>query len=329
MLEMTKFAESDYEALVSLLGSQNRPVIQTDMTSDSEHALGLASWKKIRMILTSADEIDPLYRRVLSHETAHVFQSVESERAFAKVSNSVNFFIEGMAQYTSFTIVPDAGSRESNWLVSSVSWQRHNIKFAEMTNRRVFASLYDPEMLYGIGDIWVEAMAQTCGVESIGDFLRAVGRDSAPPDLSGIRFWRNHLQHIDCELEQVNNRWRNLMQSIVDQRNIGAFPYFENVIIGRDDATDLISITAELKAAESGLLPQHYYIRIKSEVSLANTVSPVIKGKLIRDGEIARVEFSILPRLIDGKRFRFQLGYTPLPDSRNYYEKWRSGSVLP
>lgn len=170
MRELESFAEPDYAALVELLGTNVMPVIQTDMTSDSSHALGLASWKKIRMILTTADEVDPLYRRVLSHETAHVFQTVESEHAFSKVSNSVNFFIEGMAQYTSFKIVPDEASRESNWLVSSVSWKRHNIKFAQLANRRAFAALYDPEMLYGIGDIWVEAMAQVCGQESIGNF---------------------------------------------------------------------------------------------------------------------------------------------------------------
>lgn len=117
------------------------------------------------------------------------------------------------------------------------------------------------------------------------------------------------------------------MQDIVDNRDIGAFPYYENVLIERSESTDLISISADLKPGENGQLPQHYYVRIMSEAELANTVSEVLKGKLIREGENARVEFSVLPRIIDGQQFRFQLGYMPLPDSRNYFEKWRSGSV--
>jgi len=327
MQKLLGFAENDYAALVSLLDAQSSPRIQADMTSDSQHALGLASWKKITMVLTSEDEVDPLYRRGLSHETAHVFQSVESNRQLAKAAGTVGFFIEGMAQYTSFSIVPDVESRASNWLVSSIAWQRHDIKFTHLVNRSVFESLYDPELLYGIGDIWVEAMAQACGPESIGQFLRALNRDGVAPNLSGVDYWRYHLQHINCELSSVNNQWRNLMQQTIDQRSSGAFPYFDNVVVSRSDNTELLTISADLRPDEMGQLPKNYYLRVQSEATLANTVSPVLIGRFIGDTEQPRVEFTVLPRLIEGKRFRYQLGYTPVPNSRNYYDRWRSGSV--
>lgn len=327
MLKLETFAEQDYDELVNLLTAQNEPVIQADMTSDSEHALGLATWKKIRMVLTSEDEVDPLYRRVLSHETAHVFQSVESNRALTKAANSVGFFVEGMAQYTSFSIVPDVQSRESNWMISAVAWQRHNIKFEQLANRSVFESLYDPELLYGIGDIWVDALARACGETAIGDFLRATGRNNAPPNIAGVAFWRNHLQHIGCELELVNDQWRKLMQDLVEERAIGAFPHFENVVVSRASKDGLINIQAQLRPGETGVLPEFYYLRVQSETKLAKSVSPVLRGKLVRDGDEARVEFSVLPRLIDGKRFSYQLGYTPLPDSRHYFDRWRSGAL--
>lgn len=327
MQKLVPFVEDDYRQLVELLGAQDIPDIQADMTSDSEHALGLASWKKIRMVLKSEDEVNPLYRRVLSHETAHVFQSVESNRALTKSANSVGFFIEGMAQYTSFSIVPDLEARESNWLISSVAWERQSIKFNALANRLAFESLYDPELLYGIGDIWVEAMARTCGESSIGDFLRATGRDNAPPNLAGVTFWRAHLQHINCELELVNNKWRQMMQNIIDERTGGAFPHFENVVVSGAPSGGSINIQANLRPGESGILPEYYYIRVKSEASLANSVSPVIRGELIRDGADARVNFTVLPHLIDGQRFRYQLGYTPLPDSRHYFDQWRSGAL--
>lgn len=327
MSKLEPFVEDDYDALVELLGAEDNPMIQADMTSDSEHALGLATWKKIRMVLKSEDDVDPLYRRVLSHETAHVFQSVESNRALTKSANSVGFFIEGMAQYTSFAIVPDVSSRESNWLISSVAWHRQNIKFDRMANRSAFEALYDPELLYGIGDIWVDAMARTCGKASVGEFLRGVGRDNAPPNIAGVAYWRSHLQHIGCELELVNNEWRKIMQSLNDERSIGAFPHFDDVVVSRASSDGLISIEASLRPGESGILPEYYYIRVKSETKLANSISPVLRGTLIRDGADARVEFSILPRLIDGKRFRYQLGFTPLPDSRHYFDQWRSGAL--
>jgi len=327
MQKLSRFVEDDYEALKALLVAENDPIIQADMTSDSQHALGLATWKKIRMVLASENEVDPLYRRVLSHETAHVFQSVESDRALTKVANSTGFFIEGMAQYTSFNIVPDSAARDSNWLISSVAWDRHNIRFEELANRNAFESLYDPELLYGIGDIWVAAMATTCGYTSVGDFLRAVGRENAPPNIQGVAFWRNTLQHIDCELEAVNTQWRKEMRALVSDRSVGAFPYFEDVVVSWAAEGDLINIKAQLRPGESGMLPEYYYIRVKSEAKLANSVSPVLRGKLNRDGAEASVEFAVSSRLIDGERFRYQMGFTPLPDSRHYFDKWRSGAL--
>jgi ABC-type transport system involved in multi-copper enzyme maturation permease subunit len=321
------FVEQDYAALAELLGVTELPRIQADMTSESDHALGLASWKKIRMVLNTPLDVDPLYRRVLSHETAHVLQSTESNRKLGEFANSTGFFIEGMAQYVSFSIVSDDVSRDSNWLVSSLAWQRQNIKFAEMANRTIFDTLYDGELLYGIGDIWVHAMADACGVESLGNFLRAIGRDNAPPNLSGVAFWRSHLQYIDCELALVNNRWRQIMQDLIDNRTQGSFPEFENVAISQASDSAAIKIRADIIPDESGQLQEIYYIKIKSETQLASVVSPILSGRLKRDGANASVEFFIEPHLISGRQFRYQLGFIPMLDSRHYFNKWRTGSI--
>ena len=328
MDELVTFAEDDYESLREILVAESAPVIQVDMTSENDHALGLASWKKIKMIAGSVDEVDPLIRRVLSHETAHVFQSVESDRHLSKLNNTVGFFIEGMAQYTSFNIVPDKEARDSNWLVSSISWKRQNITFDELANRAAFEANYDPEMLYGIGDIWVAAMADVCGEQSIGEFLRATAREGAPPNLAGTTFWRLTLQHIGCELEQVNDRWRQLMQIVVDNRNgQGGFPGFTDVAISRAAGSNVIRISARLEPEENSELPSSFYIRVKSEAKLAAAVSPVIRGRVSSDETGDRVEFSISAQLFNGQRFSYQLGYTPLPGSRNFYDRWRTGSL--
>lgn len=321
------YVEQDYTDLAQLLGVTTLPRIQADMTSESEHALGLASWKKIRMVIQSPADVDPLYRRVLSHETAHVFQSTESNRKLGEFANSTGFFVEGMAQYVSFSIVPDEVSRDSNWLVSAMAWQRQNIKFAEMANRTVFDTLYDGELLYGIGDIWVHAMVEVCGIESLGNFLRGIGRDNAPPNLSGVSFWRTHLQHIGCELALVNNRWRQIMQDLIDNPTQGSFPKFENVAISRETESSPIKVSADIVPDESGQLPEVYYLKVKSETTLASVVSPMLAGRLNREGANASVEFFIQPHLISGRQFRYQLGFIPLPDSRHYFNKWRTGSI--
>jgi len=323
MVELSQYADVDYQALADILGVSDQPLIHADMTSQSRHALGVATYKKIRMVLNSNDSVNPVYRRVLSHETAHVFQTTESNRKLINAGNSVSFFVEGMAQYTSFNIVPDPQTRATNWAISSIAWQRHNITFDEMANRTVFEALYDPELLYGIGDIWVDAMATQCGEASLGNFLRSTGEDKAPPNLTGVRYWRYHLQNIGCELEQVNHQWRQQMQGIIDQRQDGAFPTFNRVTTSKRD--NMMVINANVTPGKTGLLPQRYLIRIKGETKIANTVSPIRTGRQTQSEPNVQVEFIVPLQQIEGTRFRFQIGYDPYPDSRYYFEKWRSG----
>lgn len=325
LTELQQFSDSDYQSLAELLNVQNKPLIQADMTSDNQHAVGLASYKRIRMVLSAGKTVDPEYRRILSHETAHVFQSIESNGKLAKAGNSVGFFIEGMAQHTSFTLVPDRPTRETNWAVSSVSWKRHNITFGELANRALFEGLYDPELLYGIGDIWVDAMVRQCGVDSLGDFLRSSAREDAPPNLAGEAYWRHHLQYIGCELQQVNHQWRQLMQQTIEARSDGAFPNFSNVVIKKTDST--IVISADVTPDATGLMPDQYYLRVKGEAKLANAISPIRPGLQTQSDPIVKIEFTVPLRGIEGKRFSYQLGFVPYADSRYYFEKWRSGSV--
>ncbi len=325
LLELRQYADDDYQALVKLLNMSDEPFIQTDMTSNNSHAVGLAAYKKIRMVLSGRESVNPEYRRILSHETAHVFQGTESNRKLASAGNSVGFFIEGMAQYTSFTIVPDPSTRETNWAVSSVSWKRHNISFAELANRAAFESLYDPELLYGIGDIWVEAMVRQCGIDSLGDFLRSTARKDAPPNLPGVAYWRYHLQHIGCELQLVNRQWQQLMQQTIDEGTNGAFPTFKNVVISQSDSN--IVISSDVTPDDTGRLPSRYYLRVKGETKLANTVSPIRPGLTTQTAPTVKIEFTVPRSEFEGKRFSYQLGYVPYPDSRYYFEKWRSGTL--
>jgi len=324
MAELARYADSDYEMLTEMLAVENLPKIQADMTSQSTHALGVAAYNKIRMVLSERESVSPVYRRVLSHETTHVLQTIESNRRLGLASNSVGFFVEGMAQYTSFTLAPDQETRDTNWAISSVAWKRHNISFDALANRAAFEARYDPELLYGIGDIWVAAMASVCGESSLGNFLRAIGQPDAAKGLSGTSFWRHHLNQIDCGLESINHRWREMMQGVIDSGNDGAFPEFQNVSISTRDDSLLVRAQAKHNGEPR---PSQYYIRLASETQLARTVSPIRNGRYTDADDITDIEFTVPLSEIGGRRFRYQIGYSPFPDSRYYFDKWRSGAV--
>ncbi len=323
--ELLQFADQDYQTLATLLGVENRPFIQARMTLSSNHAFGYASHTEIRMKLGDGRPVNPLYRRVLSHETTHVFQSVESNRALSKSRNSVGFFLEGMAQYTSFAVVPDSVRRDTNWAISSVAWKRQNITFGQLANRTVFDSTYNPELLYGIGDIWVDAMARQCGEQSPGEFLRSLATSNLPPNLQGEQYWRLHLNDIGCDLEQINHLWRTQMQQIADRRIDGAFPVYSNVTTSTRD--DQLLITATVTPDENGSQPERYLIRIASETSIANRPPRVLTGRVISTGSNTQVQFSVPLLNITGQRYRYQIGFAPYPDSRHYFEKWRNGTI--
>jgi len=325
MTELLQFADRDYQALATLLNLQTNPFIQARMTLQSNHAFGYASHKEIRMKLGDNEPVNPLYRRILSHETTHVFQSVESNRAFADNRNSVGFFLEGMAQYTSFAIVPDERSRRTNWILSSVAWQRQDITFDELAHRGVFDSTYDAELIYGLGDLWVDAMVQQCTEASLGEILRAIGGKDAPANLQGAGYWRYHLRTIGCDLENINHLWREQMRQIVDNRNDGGFPEHRNV--STSIAGDQLLVTVTVTPDPSGALPDHYLIRVGNETSLANRPHRIRRGRVIQSGADTQVQFELPLSTITGQRFRYQFGFVPYPDSRHYFEKWRNGTI--
>lgn len=347
---LVEHAEADLEALGEILGVKTLPDIRVDLSAQSEHAAGLAQWKKILMDLDAFSE-DISQRRVLSHETTHVLQAIESNRALSNNYNAAKFFIEGMAQYTSFAIVPEQQRRRSNWELASVSWQRQGIRFDDLIASAEFARQYDAELHYSLGDLWTRAMVSTCGLSSLGDFLRATGREEAVRDLPAAIFWRDTMREIDCDLDTVNVTWRQQMAELYEQVDTDQYPVFSDVVIKRDAEGEQILISAKLSKApvddsdapeaatapavagnqeedDAWQLPERFIVRIGGiSTQLAGGVDPVFRGQISGEGDDQRIEFLVPSYAVPGQRFRYQLGFTPLPDSRYYYESWRRASV--
>jgi len=322
-------ADADYQKLADMLGVEELPGIRVDLSAQSEHAAGLATWKKIQMDLNSFSE-DISQRRVLSHETTHVLQAVESDRALARNYSAVKFFIEGMAQYTSFEVIPETARRASNWELASISWKRQNIEFNDLIDEAAFNSKFDAELHYSLGDLWVQAFVETCGDSALGEFLRATGREDAVKNLPAALFWRDTMREIDCDLDTLNVKWRAQMQALYDTADQSLFPVYSDVAI-REDATGQVVITAKLAGEEDKPLdfktPEQFSVRIgTASTQLSAGVDPVFRGQMVESEQAGTIQFRVPSSAISGNRFRYQLGFKPTADSRYYYETWKRGS---
>ncbi|MEE9336239.1 MAG: ABC transporter permease [Granulosicoccaceae bacterium] len=323
--ELHASAEQQYQRLRVLLNASEEPVIHVNMTSENDHAAGLAQWKTIKMGLSGGESPDR-YARVLNHETAHVFQSVESKRGFHAYFNSTRFFIEGMANYVSFEIVPQANTRRQNRDIAAVSWERQNIQFEDMTNSAAFSNQFNAELVYSLGEIWSEALVDICGKDALGEVLRSAGRDNAPQDLSAMVFWRDTLQHFSCELELVNAAWRTKLSTRFDNLDQSRFPILDNMSAVEHDNGITISLSAPLA---SEVPAHHYALRIAKESKSVASVDAVFNpDELVVEEGLQLLTFEVPSALIDHGRFRYQIGYQIDDGSRIYYQTWRSGSVF-
>lgn len=336
---IVEYAESDFEQLGDMLDVAVLPNIRADLSARSEHAAGLAKWKKIQMDLDAFSD-DVSQRRVLSHETTHVLQAVESNRALAGNYSAVKFFIEGMAQYTSFEIVPEPARRQSNWELASISWKRQAIDFNDLIDEAGFGQRFDPELHYSLGDLWTKALVDTCGESVLGDFLRAAGREEAVSDLSASIFWRDTTREIGCDLDTVNVNWRQQMNKLYESVDKSRYPVFTDVVIERDKSGDQVLVSARLKSWEPAVAdarsestpahrtPNRFLIRVAAVSNqLASGVDQVYRGRVEGEGVDQRVVFVVPSSAVPGNRFRYQLGFVPSEDARYYYEVWKRGSA--
>ncbi len=327
-------ADEDFKELGARLGADELPTVRVNLAAASEHAAGLATWKTIRMDLDTF-EADVSQRRVLSHEAVHVMQSVLSNRALARHFGATRFFVEGMAQYLSFAIVPEEQRRSSNRAIAAVAWKRQDIRFDDMSDPG-FASRHDPDLYYSLGDLWTESFVAVCGEAALGDFLRAAGSDDVPRSLSGTVFWHGTLVALGCELERVNDQFQQDMQSLYERTDRSRFPVFDSARVSRlPDGRVRIIATLGAEPDESGVspelnqdeLPARFTVRVGSNASLVAAVDPVFRGRIERSEGEVQIIYEVPARAVPRSRFEYQLGYSPYADSRVWYDTRRTGTA--
>jgi len=326
--ELLVVADDDYDALVEMLGTEVTPSIVADLTASKSHVGGLAAWKKIQMDISDGESAHH-YRRVLSHESTHVFQSVISERAFSRNSNSAHFFLEGMAQAASFRIVPDEQRRQANWTVAALAFRRHEIRFRDLANYSALSEHFDPELIYSLADHWVESLIDTCGLSVLGDVLRSAGASRAPDGLPGEVFWRELLRQPGCELERVNINWASAMDLLLPE-NEDYFPRFGRHVFVRNPSSQAVSVEVDLALSDLQadlLSEQQFYLRVANEGVFNAAPGAVYRGELTTSDETAQATFRLPAHAVEGSRVRYQLGFRPSEHARIFFERWQSTTI--
>jgi len=322
-------ADADYDALAALLDTEEQPHIVADLTATKEHIGGLAVWKKIQMDISDG-ETDEYYRRVLSHETVHVFQSVLAQRKLSRANNSTAFFLEGMAQAVSFYLTPDDSQRQSNWIVAGLAWRRHEIRFADLIDNASFVARFDPELVYTLADTWIDALTAVCGMPVLGKILRAAAGQGAAIGQSGEVFWRYVLRQSGCELEAVNIAWAESMDALLPEAE-DRYPRFGSVRFTRSSVSGSVMVTVDVKTDESQaelLKEQQFYLRVKADDRLVEDISPLIRGDLVGEAGAYQASFQVTAASISGLRVRYQIGFRPSSGARLFFERWQSAGIL-
>lgn len=326
-----QYADQDYRQLTDLLNTDERPTIQTDMTSQSRHALGIANWKRIYMNL-SASQTDREYRRILSHETAHIFQSVLTEGSLSKHAGSAKFFTEGMAQYTSFEIIPNPELRESNWQLAAMAWERLNIEFADVVDFANFVQRFDENLVYSLGDVWAQALVDSCGEKILGDILRTVGEEGSALLLTGESFWRHVLAQNTCDLGDAVDRWIAILKSINQRVDKQLFPVFAEPRLTKDSLANRVHVKVAVSLLDNAVKPERFMLKVQSAAKFSGSSDPVFLGRISEKpqsnaDDTIEVTFVVPESATENATLRFQLGYVPNSGERVYFSRWQQMQI--
>jgi len=327
-------ADKDYDRLAAMLGIQSRPRIQADMTSKSEHALGVANWSKIYMNI-SGDETNVEYRRILSHETAHIFQSSESQGQLSNHYGSAKFFLEGMAQYAAFTLVPNPSLRSSNWQLAAIARERLSIESEDMFDFSAFVNRYDENLVYSLGDVWTQALVDTCSETILGDILRTVGREGSSLLQSGRSFWQTVLTQSDCDLDEVTDSWDALLKQVEGTVNPGYFPLYADPILKRDKLSRRFRLLVEVAGEQNLEIPERFLLKVRSQAKFSSLPASIYYGELLTDDQSSQrnannkqqVEFVVPTSATTQGVLHYQLGYVPKNGERAFFERWRRAGL--
>jgi hypothetical protein len=177
--------------------------IVVDLASPvAPHAAGQTNWTKIR--LPFDDSVDlARFRQILGHETAHVYIEQLSDSRTSKLARYNRFLHEGLATYVEQEFFVTEEQKQGHRREVAAAWSRGKITFATLCDDKALGSSRDRNLAYPLGKVFMQALVETHGKESVARLLRALRRDNAPIGLKGVALWRDTMQAADIGLDRV------------------------------------------------------------------------------------------------------------------------------
>ncbi len=324
--QLEEYAQEDYESLAQLLGKDSVIWFSADLSLPIDHALGLAAWRHVRIDTGAHDDLVEL-RHTLIHEMAHILQYSESNYAVGRYHNATVFFLEGMAEYAAYSVLPRPSLRKRGWHVAAVSWKRHNIDFGDLINSREFTKTHNRRLFYTLGDIWSDALSEICGTDALGNVLRVAGRAGAPHSLAGNEFWRHTLDQLGCDLAAVNHAWAERLRAIYKKNGDEVFPRFGESRLQYSQQQRALTVRVDVDASTDELSAARFALLIPNTEPRNSRKQRAYSGELHeQDGDLS-AEFVIPESDLPKKnKLRLQFSYKPYDGISAYYAPWREHS---
>lgn len=312
--ELIKRADDIETKVREFLRAKPIASIVADLTSASPHTAGVANWKQVRVDLNSASSIDEL-TAVFAHETTHVYIDHESEEKISSEFNSTRFFHEGLATYVEYRQFRPAEKLERSRRVAAVAHARNQIRLEELMDSDALSSKYDTELVYPLGEVFVNALVEQYGADAPGKVLRAFVRPNAPKDLKGPELWRDIIQSWGGNLSEVEDAfYAELNKAAVDHKEfVDSLPRLRGAAEKDDDE---ITVRVSFKGESPGMLVGRFR-------PAADTPDRLYEYQFPDKDRVFRVSAS----RYNDRTFWYQLGWTVPGASHVIYEPWVEASV--
>ena len=314
-------ADQAYRRVRERLGAPAVEHIVADLTETSDHHLGIAGWKKMRLDIRPPKS-EGLLRHVLYHETTHVLAAAVAEGISGARDAEARFFAEGLAEWVSYQLLGPAAAggprRDDARRVAGLAHGRFRLRFQDLLDPEEFLGRHDEYLLYALGEVWVAALVETCGAGSPAKLLRAFGA-GAPQRLEGPQLWRNSLQTAGCDLDRVVGRYeQRLRQAEADAATV---PIAAGSLVGERDGQLLFQLRVE--SPEPRETPWRVTVRVREDPETPPD-QVVIKTVTWSPGTTAPVAIPAPPGT--GRRIQFQVGARSRPEAPVFFSRWQSST---
>lgn len=311
---LIRLADVVHDEAASFFGSPPAPPerIVVDLASAVvSHAAGQTNWTKVRMPLRPEFSSDEL-RRILRHETAHVYIEQLSDGGASSFFNEMRAFHEGAATAAEFA-TPSKDSEKTRAemeLWAALAHSRGTISLDLLCNNKALSHDRDGFLVYPLGYVFTRALIRAGGVDVPRRAMETL-RDSPPaPGTSGADVWRHISQRCGVSWERVIAIYADELNTLVkrEQATIARLPRVKAKV---EVVGDQIVIHPQLDAMA---VPARLRCRVEKDRGL---IDEPVSLRMNASGDF------VLPRAEHaGIKLRYLIGWQTHQGMASAYEPW-------